>query len=110
MIGNRDAMDIIKIAKVKDEHNRRESIVKMSFKKVRRSRSRASQSKSFSKNDPDFFGFSYRYTNYYFNEETQSFLPIEFNYYLPFKEILDKYSKGVKDGEEYENMVSLYGK
>jgi hypothetical protein len=62
-----------------------------------------------SKDNQDFIGFSYRYTNYYLNVARGSFLPIEFDYYLSFEELLNKYSECVKDGEEYDNLVTLYG-
>lgn len=57
-----------------------------------------------------FTEFTYRYTSYYLNSFTQKFLPIEFDYYMNYDTILKTYSKGIKEGQEYEEKLSLYGK
>ena len=57
----------------------------------------------------EYIGFNYRQTNYYYKEEVQKFIPIEFDYNMSYESLLEKYSEYVQEGKEYKNLVSLYG-
>lgn len=57
----------------------------------------------------EYVGFIYRFTKYCLNNTTKVFYPIEFDYYMTYASIIDTYSQGMTEGEEYENSLKLYG-
>jgi hypothetical protein len=54
--------------------------------------------------------FDFRFTTYNYNQESQLFVPIEFDYYKPYTQIIETYKDGVKEGPDYEQFVEMYGK
>lgn len=54
--------------------------------------------------------FEFRFTQYQYSHHEARFVPIEFDYYKPYSFLIENYSKGIKEGAEYDSLVGIYGK
>lgn len=54
--------------------------------------------------------FHFRFTKYFFEVSENAFVPVQFDFYRPYSEVHERYSNGVAEGAEYENLVNQYGK
>jgi cation-transporting P-type ATPase 13A2 len=54
--------------------------------------------------------FDFRFTQYQYSHLETKFVPIEFDCYRPYSYLIENYSKGIKEGAEYERLVNIYGK
>lgn len=53
--------------------------------------------------------FEFRFTQYQYSHSGGRFEPIEFDIYKPYSYLIENYTKGVKEGPEYEGLRATFG-